>query len=124
MDNHSNTSEPTIYGFFVIPAKVPASLLPMLCSALSSIQPLAQPPATPMPKPVPHEPTLLEQAVPPKSPAKGGGRNGPATPGQLKFIRGVAKKQGIEEEDIAMQYGVPRLENLTNGQASDWLETH
>lgn len=76
-------------------------------------------------KPVQHDGDLLEQvAKTANPPSKSGGRSGPATEGQIKFMKSIAKKKGLREADICKDFAVKNFSDLTNQQASDWLEEH
>ena len=108
-----------IPALIVIPTRLNASFLNDLCGMgpqTNGAVPLAQ--TTP-------DGGLLEQvAKAANPPSKSAGRSGPATDGQIKFMKSIAKKKHLSEAEICKGFGVQHFSDLTNQQASDWLEEH
>ena len=67
---------------------------------------------------------MIEQVAKTNPPSKSGGRSGPATDSQIKFMKSIAKKQHLSEAGICKEFDVKSFSDLTNQQASDWLEEH
>ena len=115
-----------IPALIVIPTRLnPTSFLNALCGmASSNAMPLPQ--TTPASsKPVQHDGDLIDQlASTANPPSKSAGRSGPATEGQIKFMKSLAKRQKLSEADVCKEIGVQHFSDLTNQQASDWLEEH
>ena len=116
---NNNDNEPSIPALIVIPTRLNASFLNDLCGMgpqTNGAVPLAQ--TTP-------DGGLLEQvAKAANPPSKSAGRSGPATDGQIKFMKSIVKKKGLREADICKDLDVKSFSDLTNQQASDWLEEH
>ena len=124
---NNNDNEPSIPALVVIPMQLNASFLNALCGMVpqaNSATPLAQS-APASSRPVQRDGGLIDQlAKTANPPSKSGGRSGPATDGQIKFMKSIAKKKHLGEAEICNAFGVQRFSDLTNQQASDWLEEH
>lgn len=115
-----------IPALIVIPTRLDAGFFNALCGMVpqtNGAMPLAQT-ISASSKPVQPERGLLEQVAKTNPPSKSGGRSGPATDGQIKFMKSIAKKKGLREADICKEFDVKSFSDLTNQQASDWLEEH
>ena len=121
---NNNDNEPSIPALIVIPTRLTMGFLNALCGmASSNAMPLAQ--TTPTSSiPAQREGGLIEQVAKTNPPSKSGGRSGPATDGQIKFMKSIAKKKGLREADICKEFDVKSFSDLTNQQASDFIEEH
>ena len=120
---NNNDNEPSIPALIVIPTRLDAGFFNALCAQPNNSMPLAQ--TTPASsKPVQPERGLLEQVAKTNPPSKSAGRSGLATDSQIKFMKSIVKKKGLREADICKEFDVKSFSDLTNQQASDFIEEH